>query len=99
VIDILSGAGVVRLALLTVVLAAPSLFAQATPRASSAPLAKTPPAKATTVAPKLQQPIQQLAAAIESRLPSKMEEVYNGYKQDERTRRYFDGFLDRADMP
>jgi phosphoribosyl-ATP pyrophosphohydrolase len=52
---------------------------------------------ATTVAPELQQPIEQLKAAIESRLPSKMEEVYRNYEQDDQTKKYFKKILDTAD--
>lgn len=51
----------------------------------------------TTVDTALQQPIQQLKAAIESRLSSKMEEVYSHYKQDDPTNKYFGGILDKAD--
>jgi serine/threonine protein kinase len=52
---------------------------------------------ATTVSPELQQPIEQLKAAIESRLPSKMEEVYRSYEQDDQTKKYFKAILDKAD--
>ena len=52
---------------------------------------------ATTVAPELQQPIEQLKAAIESRLPSKMDEAYRNYEQDDPTKKYIKGILDKAD--
>ena len=90
-----------RLALLTVVVvAAPSLFAQTTPRASTAPPPKSPSASrpvAATVAPELQHPIERLKAAIESRSPSKMEEVYSNYEQDDPTKKYFERTLANAD--
>ena len=50
-----------------------------------------------SVSPELQQPIEQLKAAIESGLPSKMEEVYRNYDQDDQTKRYFRGIIDKAD--
>jgi serine/threonine-protein kinase len=50
-----------------------------------------------SVSPELRQPIEQLRAAIESRLPSKMEDVYRGYEQDEATKKYFRVFIDKAD--
>ena len=92
----------IRLALLTVVVAAPSLFAQATPPASTAPLPTTssasrPVVAARTVAPELRHPIEQLKTAIESRFPTKMEEVYSHYEQDGPTKKYLEGLLDRAD--
>ena len=49
------------------------------------------------MSPELQQPIEQLKAAIESGLPSKMEEVYRNYDQDDQTKRYFRGIIDKAD--
>jgi hypothetical protein len=49
------------------------------------------------VAPELQRPIEQLEAAIESGLPSKIEGAYSHYEQDEPTKKYFKGVLDRAD--
>jgi hypothetical protein len=50
-----------------------------------------------SVSPELRQPIEQLRAAIESRLPSKLEEVYRGYERDESTKKYFRGIIDAAD--
>ena len=50
-----------------------------------------------SVSPDLRLPIEQLKAAIESRLPSKMEEAYRGYEQDESTKKYFRVFIDKAD--
>ena len=50
-----------------------------------------------SVTPELQQPIEELKAAIESRLPSKMAEVYRGYEQDDKTNKYLRQLLDRAD--
>jgi len=50
-----------------------------------------------SVSPELRLPIEQLRAAIESRLPSKMEEVYRGYDQDEATKKYFRSLIDKAD--
>ena len=71
----------------------------ATSRAADTGLPAAPRsvAAATTVAPELQLPIQQLKSAIESRLPSKMEEVYRNYDQDRATKRYFDSILDKVD--
>ncbi|HKW49919.1 MAG TPA: serine/threonine-protein kinase, partial [Gemmatimonadaceae bacterium] len=54
-------------------------------------------AAAATVAPELQQPIHELKAAIESRLPSKMEEVYRNYEQDDPTKKYFNTILNKSD--
>jgi hypothetical protein len=48
-------------------------------------------------APELQRPIEQLKAAIESGLPSKIEGAYSHYEQDDPTKRYFKGVLDGAD--
>ncbi|HKN68099.1 MAG TPA: serine/threonine-protein kinase [Gemmatimonadaceae bacterium] len=63
---------------------------------SALPAVATRPA-GTSVSPELRQPIEQLRAAIESRLPSKMEEVYRGYDQDEGTKKFFRSMFDRAD--
>jgi serine/threonine protein kinase len=63
---------------------------------SAAPAGAPRPVGAS-VSPELRQPIEQLKAAIESRLPSKMEEVYRGYDQDESTKKYFRGIIDKAD--
>src|SRR5205085_1726955 len=52
---------------------------------------------AASVSPELQQPIEQLKAAIESGLPSKMEEVYKWYDQDDQTKTYFRPIIDKAD--
>ena len=65
--------------------------------ADSASPAGATRAATVLVSPELQQPIEQLKAAIESRLPSKMEEVYRGYDQDEATKKYFRVFTDKAD--
>jgi serine/threonine protein kinase len=51
----------------------------------------------TPVSQDLQKPIEQLKAAIESGLPSKMQEVYRAYDQDDQTKRYFKGIIDKAD--
>jgi serine/threonine-protein kinase len=50
-----------------------------------------------TVSRELQQPIEQLKAAIESGLPSKIEEVYRGYEQDDQTKKFFKTIIDKAD--
>jgi hypothetical protein len=63
---------------------------------SALPAGAQRPAGAS-VSPELQQPIEQLRVAIESRLPSKMEEVYRGYDQDELTKKYFRVLIDKAD--
>jgi len=61
----------------------------ATAKAAAAP---------TTVSPELRAPIEQLKAAIESGLPSKLQEVYVNYEQDDPTKKYFSkGILDHAD--
>jgi serine/threonine protein kinase len=49
------------------------------------------------VSPELRQPIEQLRAAIESGLPTKIEEVYKAYDHDDSTKKYFKGIIDRAD--
>ena len=63
---------------------------------SGAPAGAPRPTLAS-VSPELRQPIEQLRTAIESRLPSKMEDVYPGYDQDEPTKKYFRGIIDKAD--
>jgi serine/threonine-protein kinase len=54
-------------------------------------------AAAASVPPELRQPIDSLKAAIESGLPVRMQDVYKGYEQDDQTKKYFKGILDRAD--
>jgi serine/threonine protein kinase len=49
------------------------------------------------VSAELKEPIEELRSAIESGLPSKMMQVYSGYEQDEQTKRYLKGILDKAD--
>jgi serine/threonine protein kinase len=49
------------------------------------------------VSPELRQPIEQLRMAIESGLPTKIEEVYKAYDHDDSTKKYFKGIIDRAD--
>ena len=49
------------------------------------------------VSNELRQPIEQLKVAIESRLPSKMEDAYKAYEQDDATKKYFRGIIDKAD--
>ena len=49
------------------------------------------------ISAELRQPIEQLRAAIESGLPTKIEEVYKAYERDDSTRKYFKGIIDRAD--
>ncbi len=56
----------------------------------------THPASAD-ISPELRQPIEQLRAALESGLPTKIEEVYTAYQHDDSTRKYFKGIIDRAD--
>lgn len=51
----------------------------------------------TSVSAELREPIEQLRAAIESGLPSKMMEVYKAYEQDDETKRYLKGIIDHAD--
>ena len=63
---------------------------------STSPSAVAKPAGAS-VSPELRLPIEQLRAAIESRLPSKMEEVYRAYEQDDATKKYFRSLFDKAD--
>ena len=53
--------------------------------------------KEIVVPAELQQPIEQLKAAIESRLPSKMTAVYRCYEQDDETKPYLSAILDKAD--
>lgn len=70
------------------------------PRAGDSALptaARSAAAAGLTVSPDLRQPIEQLKAAIESGLPSKMEEVYRNYYQDDQTKKYFDGIINKAD--
>lgn len=45
----------------------------------------------------LQQPIEQLRAAIESGVPSKIVEVYPGYEQDSSTKHFLTALLGHAD--
>jgi hypothetical protein len=52
---------------------------------------------ASTISTDLKRPIEDLRSAIESRLPSKLEEVYASYEQDDQTKRYFRGIIDKAD--
>ena len=85
----------------------PTITPAPIPRTNTPPAAKTGDSgastatrsvvAATTVSPELQQPIEQLKTAIESRLPSKMEEAYSHYKQDDPTKKYFEAILDKAD--
>jgi len=51
----------------------------------------------TTVSSDLQKPIEALKLAIESGLPSKMQEEYKAYDQDQATNRYFRGILDHTE--
>jgi hypothetical protein len=85
-----------RVPFLAIAFAATSLSAQATPPISTAPASRRVVA-AKTVPPELRRPIEQFKAAIESRLPSEIEEVYSSYPHDELTRKYFKRLLDRAD--
>jgi serine/threonine protein kinase len=55
------------------------------------------PKPAAAVSRELRAPIDSLKAAIESRLPAKIEAVYPNYEQDQDTRKYFHGIIDRAD--
>jgi serine/threonine-protein kinase len=59
--------------------------------------ARSGAAAGLTVSPDLRQPIEQLKTAIESGLPSKMEEVYRNWDQDDQTKTYFNGLINRAD--
>jgi serine/threonine-protein kinase len=52
---------------------------------------------AATVSPELKQPIEQLKGAIESALPTKIEEVYKAYDHDDPTKNYLRGIIDHAD--
>jgi hypothetical protein len=49
------------------------------------------------VSTELKQPIEQLRAAIESRLPGRIEDVYKSYDQDDATKKYLRGIIDKAD--
>ena len=63
---------------------------------STPPGASARPA-GTTVSQELRAPIEDLKGAIESRLPTRIESVYAAYDQDDPTKRYFKGIIDRAD--
>ncbi|HKW11502.1 MAG TPA: hypothetical protein VJO33_14050, partial [Gemmatimonadaceae bacterium] len=70
------------------------------PRAADSALptaGRTAAAAGLTVSADLRRPIDSLKIAIESGLPSKMEEVYRNYYQDEQTKKYFDGIINKAD--
>ena len=54
-------------------------------------------AAVASVSQELRQPIEALKGAIESGLPSKMQDVYNAYEQDEPTKKYLKGIMDHAD--
>ena len=54
-------------------------------------------ARVANVSPELRDPIEQFKGAIESGLPSKMQDVYKDYEQDEATKRYLKGIIDKAD--
>jgi serine/threonine-protein kinase len=64
---------------------------------STQPAGAKAAAGATTVSSELRAPVEQLKAAIESGLPSKLQEVYVNYEQDKPSKKYFEGILDRAD--
>jgi hypothetical protein len=59
--------------------------------------AVTRSAATSNVPQELRAPIEQLRAAIESGLPSKMMEVYKAYEQDDATKKYLKGIIDHAD--
>jgi serine/threonine-protein kinase len=84
--------------------APPPTVAQLPTRTATAAAMRTadtglPASKAASsgVSSELQQPIDSLKAAIESRLPSKMAEVYRNYDQDDQTKKYFRVIMDKAD--
>jgi hypothetical protein len=52
---------------------------------------------ASAVSSDLQKPIEELKVAIESGLPSKMQEVYKAYEQDQQTNKYFKQILDHTE--
>jgi serine/threonine-protein kinase len=54
-------------------------------------------AAGVAVSAELKQPIEQLRAAIESRLPGRIEDVYKSYDQDDATKKYLRGIIDKAD--
>jgi serine/threonine-protein kinase len=64
---------------------------------SAQPSAASARTASVAVSQELKQPIEQLKAAIESRLPSKIEEVYKNFDQDDATKKYFKGIIDKAD--
>jgi serine/threonine-protein kinase len=57
----------------------------------------TAKAAASAVSSDLQKPIEELKIAIESGLPSKMQEVYKAYEQDQQTNKYFKQILDHTE--
>ena len=78
------------------VLPKPAAGASAAARTDTS-AAVAPKTSAATISNDLKKPIEQLRAAIESGLPSRMIEVYKGYEQDDRTKKYLKGILDKAD--
>ena len=65
--------------------------------ADSAPVNAATRSSTVRVPADLKVPIEELKLAIESRLPSRMRDVYAGYEQDEPTKRYWSKILDAAD--
>ena len=63
----------------------------------NAPSRRSSKRAASSVVPELQQPIERLKTAIESRLPSKIEEQYPRYDQDEPTKKYLSQIINTAD--
>jgi serine/threonine protein kinase len=63
---------------------------------STLPVATSRPASAD-VSPELRQPIEELRVAIESGLPTKIEEVYKAYDHDDSTKKFFKTFIDKVD--
>jgi serine/threonine-protein kinase len=71
--------------------------ATAAARAADSALPVASRSTGASVASELRLPIEQLRSAIESRLPSRMEDVYKAYEQDDPTKKYFRGIIDKAD--
>ena len=71
--------------------------ATAAARTADSASPSTAKAAASAVSNDLQKPIEELKVAIESGLPSKMQEVYKAYEQDQQTNKYFKQILDHTE--
>ena len=77
--------------------AAATIPPRTTPKLDSTQPLATRSAQTVAVSQELRQPIEELKVAIESGLPTKIEEVYKAYDHDDSTKRYFKGIIDKAD--